>query len=127
MLGLHCFTRACFSCGKWGLLSSCVQASHCGGFSCWGAWVLGAWPSLVVVHGPSCLLACGILPHQRLDPRPQHWHVDSPPLDHQGSGYIFLKTMLLFLVRGLEIKDSLIKKNKIASSTQHKIIKTFFH
>ena len=30
-----------FSSGEWGLFSSFgAQASHCGGFSCWGAWVL---------------------------------------------------------------------------------------
>ena len=27
-----------------------VQASHCGGFSCCGAWALGAWASVVVAH-----------------------------------------------------------------------------
>ena len=31
-----------FSCGEQGLLSSCSsKASHCGGFSCHGAWALG--------------------------------------------------------------------------------------
>ena len=30
------------SCGEWGLCSNChAQASHCGGFSCFGAWALG--------------------------------------------------------------------------------------
>ena len=33
-LGLHC--------GAW--------ASHCGGFSCCGAWVLGTWASVVVTR-----------------------------------------------------------------------------
>ena len=29
------------SCGKWELPLSCqAQASHCGGFSCYGAWAL---------------------------------------------------------------------------------------
>ena len=37
------------SCGELVLLSSCgVQASHCIGFSCCGAWVLGAQTSVVV-------------------------------------------------------------------------------
>ena len=37
------------SCGELVLLSSCgVQASHCSGFSCCGAWVLGAQTSVVV-------------------------------------------------------------------------------
>ena len=33
-----------------------VQASHCGGFSCRGAWALGTWASVVVAHGFS---SCG--------------------------------------------------------------------
>ena len=33
-----------------------AQASHCGGFSCCGARDLGAWASVVVVHG---LSSCG--------------------------------------------------------------------
>ena len=57
------------SCSKWGLLSSCgVPASPCGGFSCWGAQILGhvgfsscSMGSEVVVHGLSCSVACGIL------------------------------------------------------------------
>ena len=40
------------SCGEQGLLSSCgMQASHCGGFSCCGAW---AW-----VLGSSGFSSCG--------------------------------------------------------------------
>ena len=39
--GLCCYTRAFSSCGKQELLSSCsAQASHCSGFSCWGAQAL---------------------------------------------------------------------------------------
>ena len=33
-----------------------LQASHCGGFSCCGAWSLGAWASVVAAHG---LSSCG--------------------------------------------------------------------
>ena len=33
-----------------------VRASHCGGFSCCGAWALGAWASVVAAHG---LSSCG--------------------------------------------------------------------
>ena len=33
-----------------------TQASHCGGFSCCGAWGLGAWASVVVACG---LSSCG--------------------------------------------------------------------
>ena len=46
-----------------GLLSSCdVLPSHCGGVSCWGAWVLGRMDSVVVVQGLCCLSVCRIFP-----------------------------------------------------------------
>ena len=32
-------------------LCCCARASHCGGFSCCGAWALGVWASVVVAHG----------------------------------------------------------------------------
>ena len=38
--------------------SSCAQASHCNGFSCWGAWALGARASVVVARE---LSSCGRL------------------------------------------------------------------
>ena len=41
--------------------------------------------SAVVAHGPSCSLACGILPDQGSNPCPLHWQADSQPLRHQGS------------------------------------------
>ena len=58
--------------------SSCgAQVSHCGGFSCCGAWALGTQASVVVAHGLSCSVACGIFPDQGLNPCPLHWQVDS--------------------------------------------------
>ena len=39
-----------------------AQASSCGGFSCCGAWVLGAQASVVVVRG---LRSCGSLALER--------------------------------------------------------------
>ena len=59
------------------------QASHRGGFSCWGVQALGAWASVVVAHGLSCPAACGIFPDQGLNPRPLGWQADSWPLHHQ--------------------------------------------
>ena len=61
VLGLHWCAQAYSSCGKWGLLSSCIArvASHCGGFSWSGAQALGRTGFLVVVvHG---LSSCGTL------------------------------------------------------------------
>ena len=41
--------------------------------------------SVVVAHGPSCSVACGIFPDQDSNPCPLHWQADSQPLHHQGS------------------------------------------
>ena len=59
MLGLRCCMRAFSSCSERGLLFIVVHrlliavASHCGGFSCCGAWALGTWASVVVACGLS--------------------------------------------------------------------------
>ena len=41
--------------------------------------------SVVVAHGPSCSVACGILPDQGSNPCPLHWQADSQPLRQRGS------------------------------------------
>ena len=41
--------------------------------------------SVVVAHGPSCSVACGIFPDQGSNPCPLHWQADSLPPHHQGS------------------------------------------
>ena len=41
--------------------------------------------SVVVAHGPSRSVACGIFPDQGSNPCPLHWQADSQPLCHQGS------------------------------------------
>ena len=41
--------------------------------------------SVVVAHGPSCSVACGIFPDQGSNLCPLHWQADSQPLHHQGS------------------------------------------
>ena len=47
--------------------------------------------SVVVAHGPSCSVACGIFPDQGSNPCPLHWQADSQPLHHQGSlAWLFL-------------------------------------
>ena len=55
-LGRRCCARAFSSCGERGLLCCGAQASHCNGFTCWGARALGAWASVVVTRG---LSSCG--------------------------------------------------------------------
>ena len=69
-----------------------ARASHCGGFSCCRAWTLGAqasvvaahglqqlWHvgSVVVAHGLSCSMACGIFLDQGSNPCSLHWQADS--------------------------------------------------
>ena len=110
VLGLHCCTHAFSSCGQWGLLCSySAWASHCGGFSCRGAQALGCmgfssfsvvaadWlqstGSVVVLHGPSCPVPCGIFPDQGLNLCSLNWQVDSKPLDHQRSPLIFISVL----------------------------------
>ena len=39
--------------------------------------------SVVVAHGLSCSMACGILPDQRSNPWLLHWQADSLPLSHR--------------------------------------------
>ena len=95
-LGLSCCTRDFSSCGERGLLFVAVHrlliavASRC------GAWALGArasvvvarrlsscgsqaleCSSVVVAHGLSCSMACGIFPDQGSNLCPLHWQVDS--------------------------------------------------
>ena len=41
--------------------------------------------SVIVAHGPSWSVACGIFPDQGSNPCPLHWQADSQPLRHQGS------------------------------------------
>ena len=51
-LSLHCCVQIFSSYEEQGLLSgSSGQASHCSGFSCYGAWVLGSQASVVVTQG----------------------------------------------------------------------------
>ena len=45
--------------------------------------------SVIVAHGPSCSVACGIFPDQGSNPCPLHWQADSQPLCHQGSPKCF--------------------------------------
>ena len=46
--------------------------------------------SVIVAHGPSCSVACGIFPDQGSNPCPLHWQADAQPLRHRGSPILFL-------------------------------------
>ena len=110
VLGLHCCTWSFSSCSGQGLLFAGACASHCSGFSCWGArlWYMGfsccttqaqqlwltgprayrlqqLWLLGSIVTGFSCFLACGSFQDQESNPSTLHWQVDSYSLYHQGS------------------------------------------
>ena len=85
VLGPHSCTRALPSCGERGLPRCGARASHCGSPSRCGAQAVGARASVVVAHGPSCSVACGIFPHQGSNPCLLHWQADPELLRHQGS------------------------------------------
>ena len=56
-LGLHCRVWVFLQLRQAGTTLHCgAQYSHCGGFSCCGAWAQGAWASEVVAHR---LSSCG--------------------------------------------------------------------
>ena len=66
------------------------SSSRCAGLSL--SWPLLLWStgsrragSVIVAHGPSCSVACGIFPDQGSNPCPLHWQADSQPLHHQGN------------------------------------------
>ena len=50
--------------------------------------------SVIVAHGPSRSVACGIFPDQGSNPCPLHWQADSQPLRHQGSPTLFFRAVL---------------------------------
>ena len=83
VLGLHCCMQAFSSCSEQGLLFIALQrllslqrtGSRHTGFSHCSTWALQLWliGSVVVVHGLSCPMACGIFPDQGLNPCPLQW------------------------------------------------------
>ena len=95
------FSTTFSSCGEWGLLSSCdvqggisycrTQALGCMSFSSCGSWAQQWW----LAHRPCCPVACGIIPHHRLNPCALPWQTDSQPLDRWESPvYPFHKSRL---------------------------------
>ena len=80
VLSLRFCARAFSSCGEWGPLFIAAR----GPLLLRGTGSRGAG-SVVVAHGPSCSVACGIFPDQGSNPCPLHWQADCQPLRHQGS------------------------------------------
>lgn len=59
---------------------------------------------MVVAHGPSCPVACEILPGQAGNPWTLHWQADSQPLDHQESLVLTFKSQN-FLRPGCKVRS----------------------
>ena len=91
----------------WGL--SLVAASG-GHSSSWCAGLSLSWPlllqstssrhagSVVVAHGPSCSVVCGIFPDQGSNLCSLHWQADSQPLLHQGNPNMIIDINILVCV-----------------------------
>ena len=72
--------------------------------------------SVVVAHGPSCSVACGIFPDQGSNPCPRHWQADFQPLRHQGSPHV--------LFNNISSQMTIIKLNFSSSNLQYCVILT---
>ena len=70
VFGLRCCAWAFSSCGEWGLVFILVRGLLIAVASCCGARALGAGASVVVAHGLSCFMACGIFPDRGTNPCP---------------------------------------------------------
>ena len=71
------------------------------------AQALQSTGSVVVAHGLSCSMSCGISLDQGWNPCPLHWQADSYPLYHQGSPQLlFHKSAKVFQWT----KDCLVNK-----------------
>ena len=60
--------------------------------------------SVVVAHGPSCSVVCGIFPDQGLNPCPLHWQADSQPLRHQGSPLLYINLFIYLFLAALGLR-----------------------
>ena len=90
VLGFRFYARAFSSCGKRGPLFIAVRGPLIIAASLL-LWSTGSRRagSVIVAHGPSCSVACGIFPDQGSNPCPLQWQADSQPLRHQGSPSIY--------------------------------------
>ena len=75
------------SCGKWGLLFVEVCGLLLAVASLVAEHGLQSTGSIVVAHGLSSSVTCGIFFHQGSNLRLLHWQVYSLPLSHQGDPY----------------------------------------
>ena len=74
--------------------------------------------SVVVAHGLSCSVACGIFPDQGSNPCPLHWQADSQPLRHQGSP---TASLLLTLLKTGSLLTELISESEQYFQVWHRL------
>ena len=93
MLGLHCCAGFFSSCGESLVVTFLVSEHRLKGVLASVTGAPGRWSagSVVVAHGLSCPVACGIFLDQRLNLRLLHWQVGSLLLSHQGSPVTHLR------------------------------------
>ena len=105
---------ATLHCGPW--------VSHCSGFSCvehrlqaYRLQYLWQTGSVVVEHGLSCSVACGIFLDQDSNLCLLYWQADSQPLYHQGSlENKFLKTCdFIIVLSSKTISKYLVMQNSL--------------
>ena len=89
LLEYNCFTMVCQFL-LYNKVNQLHSSSWCAGLSLSRPLLLRSTGSrcagsVVVAHGPSCSVACGVFPDQGSNPCPLHWQADSQPLRHQGS------------------------------------------
>ena len=77
VLGLHCCVGFLLLQRVGPALHFSAQGSHCRGFSCCRARILGRRDSVVVVEGLSCSKACKVFPDQGSNLCPLLWKMDS--------------------------------------------------
>ena len=129
-LGLRLCARAPPSCGNWG-----HSSSRCAGLSLSRPLPLRSTGSrrtgsAIVAHGPSCSVACGILPDQGSNPCLLHWQADSQPLRHQGSPiFRSLSHSESIFVYGVRVCSNFTDLHVAVQLPQHHLLKrlSFLH
>ena len=69
--------------------------------------------SVVVAHGPSCSVACGIFPDQGSNPCPLHWQADSQPLCHQGNPILHFWQPMCIVSSWIFAQEGWVRPKKI--------------
>ena len=75
--------------------------------------------SVIVAHGPSCSVACGIFPDQGSNPCPPRWQADSQPLRHQRSPWTFKLIMTLRHSRTTEGVTAILSTHQFSRLSTH--------